>query len=96
MKSPFLNMIEEKMHSKRYAKSTIKAYIGWVSAFIRFHSMRHPTTMGDNEVEQFLSYLVNQHNVAPNTQSQALKEILRNHKRQSLKLVKSLSHALMP
>jgi hypothetical protein len=43
MKSPFLQIIEERMYLKRYAKSTIKAYIGWISAFIRFHSMRHPS-----------------------------------------------------
>jgi site-specific recombinase XerD len=103
MKSPFLNMIEEKMYSKRYAKSTIKAYIGWVSAFIRFHSMRHPTTMGDNEVEQFLSYLVNQHNVAPNTQSQALnalcflyKDIINVSLSVSLDFVKSKRHTKLP
>ena len=103
MKSPFLNMIEEKMYSKRYAKSTIKAYISWVSAFIRFHSMRHPTTMGDNEVEQFLSYLVNQHNVAPNTQSQALnalcflyKDIINVSLSVSLDFVKSKRHTKLP
>ncbi|GAA78995.1 hypothetical protein P20495_1490 [Pseudoalteromonas sp. BSi20495] len=28
--------------------------------------------MGDNEVELFLNYLVNQQNVAPKTQTQAL------------------------
>ena len=72
MKSPFLTMIAEQMYLKRYAKSTIKAYLYWIASFIRFNSMRHPTTMGDNEVELFLNHLVNQQNVAPNTQTQAL------------------------
>ena len=72
MKSSFLTMIAEKMYLKRYAKSTIKAYLYWIASFIRFNSMRHPTTMGDNEVELFLNHLVNQQNVAPNTQTQAL------------------------
>ena len=49
-----------------------KAYLYWIASFIRFNSMRHPTTMGDNEVELFLNHLVNQQDVAPNTQTQAL------------------------
>lgn len=72
MKSPFLTMIAEQMYLKRYAKSTIKAYLYWIAAFIRFNSMRHPTTMGNNEVDLFLNHLVNQLNIAPNTQTQAL------------------------
>ena len=53
----FLTMIAEQMYLKRYAKSTIKAYLYWIASFIRFNSMRHPTTMGDNEVELFLAFL---------------------------------------
>ena len=53
MKSPFLTMIAEQMYLKHYAKSTIKAYLYWIASFIRFNSMSHPTTMGDNEVELF-------------------------------------------
>ncbi|WP_249931428.1 site-specific integrase [Pseudoalteromonas sp. S1610] len=68
MKSPFLTMIAKQMYLKRYAKSTIKAYLYWIASFIRFNSMRHQTTMGANEVDQ----LVNQQNVAPNTQTLAL------------------------
>jgi hypothetical protein len=45
MKSPFLTMIAEQMYLKRYAKSTVKAYLYWIASFIRFNSMRHPTTM---------------------------------------------------
>ncbi|WP_269435810.1 phage integrase N-terminal SAM-like domain-containing protein [Pseudoalteromonas sp. SWYJZ98] len=45
------------MYLKRYAKSTIKAYLYWIASFIRFNPMRHPTTMGHNEVELFLAFL---------------------------------------
>ncbi|WP_336432871.1 phage integrase N-terminal SAM-like domain-containing protein [Pseudoalteromonas distincta] len=56
MKSSFLTMIAEQMYLKRYAKSTIKAYLYWIASFIRFNSMRHPKTMGHNEVELFFSF----------------------------------------
>ncbi|WP_377110199.1 phage integrase N-terminal SAM-like domain-containing protein [Pseudoalteromonas sp. R86517] len=48
------------MYLKRFAKSTIKAYLYWIASFIRFNSMRHPTTMGNNEAELILNHLVNQ------------------------------------
>ncbi|TGE84041.1 integron integrase [Pseudoalteromonas sp. KS88] len=103
MKSPFLTMISEKMYLKRYAKSTIKAYLYWIAAFIRFNSMRHPTTMGDNEVELFLNHLVNQQNVAPNTQTQALnalsflfKEVIKKPLSLSLDFIKSKRATKLP
>ncbi|MDC9509185.1 phage integrase N-terminal SAM-like domain-containing protein [Pseudoalteromonas sp. Angola-4] len=48
------------MYLKRYAKSTIKAYLYWIASFIRFNPMMHPTTMGNNEAELILNHLVNQ------------------------------------
>ncbi|TMP07428.1 integron integrase [Pseudoalteromonas sp. S3178] len=103
MKSPFLAMIAEQMYLKRYAKSTIKAYLYWIASFIRFNSMRHPTTMGDNEVEVFLNHLVNQQNVAPNTQTQALnalsflfKEVIKKPLSLSLGFIKSKRATKLP
>ena len=103
MKSPFLTMIAEQMYLKRYAKSTIKAYLYWIASFIRFNSMRHPTTMGDNEVELFLNHLVNQQNVAPNTQTQALnalsflfKEVIKKPLSLSLGFIKSKRATKLP
>lgn len=72
MSSLFLTTIAEYMYQRRYAKRTISAYQYWISQFIRFHSMQHPASMGDNEVECFLNHLVNDKNVAANTQASAL------------------------
>ncbi len=46
MKSLFLTMIKDHMYSKRYAKSTIEAYLFWIAAYIRFNNMQHPNSMG--------------------------------------------------
>jgi len=47
-------MIAEQMYLKRYAKSAIVvAYLYRIASFIRFNSMRPPTTIRDNEVELF-------------------------------------------
>jgi integron integrase len=85
MKSPFLNSVAESMRLKRYAKRTITTYLHWITAFIHFNHKQHPMICHNSEVEQFLSYLANQRNVAPKTQALALnalvflyKEILNN------------------
>ena len=36
------------------ALRTEQAYVNWVRAFIRFHGVRHPATLGSSEVEAFL------------------------------------------
>lgn len=76
MKSPFLQSIKEVMYRRRYAKKTIESYLHWIAAYIRFHNMKHPAEMGDNEVEQYLSYLANARNVSPNTQALALNALV--------------------
>ncbi|MCF6443064.1 phage integrase N-terminal SAM-like domain-containing protein [Pseudoalteromonas luteoviolacea] len=59
------------MYTQIYAKSTISCYLYWITAFIRFHNLLHPKTLGEEAVKQFLSHLDNQQNVAANTQTQA-------------------------
>ena len=76
MNSPFLNSVAEKMRLKRYAKRTIETYLHWITAFIHFHHKQHPIKCHNTEVEQFLSYLANQRNVAPNTQALALNALV--------------------
>ena len=72
MKSMFMQMVVEHMRNRRYAKRTIELYSKWIISFIRFHNSRHPSQMGDIEVEAFLSHLVNAKNVAPATQALSL------------------------
>lgn len=48
----------------------------WIQRYILFHGKRHPQEMGKPEVEQFLSHLAVERNVAASTQNQALGAIL--------------------
>lgn len=70
--SPFLASIFEYMVTRYYSKNTIESYIYWIRWYIRFHQNRHPSEMGDEEVERFLSFLANERQVAIKTQSLAL------------------------
>ncbi len=72
MASPFLQYIAEFMYARRYAKRTIEAYIYWIKFYIIYHKKQHPSVLTEQDVETFLSFLVNQRNVAPRTQATAL------------------------
>ncbi|WP_394151359.1 integron integrase [Vibrio maritimus] len=72
MKSPFLSYIREFMQARHYAKKTIEAYLSWILQYIVYHNKRHPSEMGTREVEEFLSHLVTDRNLAMRSQNQAL------------------------
>jgi len=55
--SPFLCSIRDYMSVRSYSRRTIKAYIYWIKYFIIYHKKRHPTQLGIQEVEQFLTFL---------------------------------------
>lgn len=58
------------------AYTTEKTYVYWVRYFIRYTGKRHPDTMGEKEVSDFLSYLTLQRNVSPATQRTALNALI--------------------
>lgn len=69
--SLFLSSCREKMRLQHKSIRTEKSYIRWIERFIRFHSMRHPSEMGVQEVEVFLTHLAVEEHVARATQDQA-------------------------
>jgi integron integrase len=59
-----------------FSRRTENGYAKWVVRFIRYHGMRHPSTMGAPEIEQFLTdQAVNGH-VSASTQNQAFFALL--------------------
>jgi len=71
-RSPYLNFIADYMVTRHYSLRTVNSYLGWITHFIHFHDKRHPSSMGDNEVEAFLDYLILQRNMSPRSQMAAL------------------------
>jgi site-specific recombinase XerD len=71
-----LDQLRERIRYVHYSIRTEAAYVYWVRAFIRFHGVRHPATMGGEEVEAFLSWLANTRHVAVSTHRQALSALL--------------------
>jgi integron integrase len=59
-----------------YSRRTEDTYVDWIKRYILFHHKRHPKDMGAPEIEQFLTYLAVDLNVAASTQNQAYSAIL--------------------
>lgn len=71
-----LDQLRERIRYLHYTISTERTYVHWVKAFIRFHRLRHPSTIGRAEIEAFLSWLANERSVAVSTHKQALSALL--------------------
>lgn len=75
-KPRFLDLVRERIQVKHYSIRTEEAYVGWIKRFIFFHNKRHPKDMGKIEMEQFLTHLAVDKQVAASTQNQALAALL--------------------
>jgi integron integrase len=71
-----LDMLRQQIRYRHYSLRTEEAYVHWVRAFIRFHQLRHPAEMAQQEVEAFLTWLAADCKVAPSTHKQALSALL--------------------
>lgn len=101
--SPFLEYVKEQMYQRRYAKRTIETYTLWIRRYINFHQKRHPASMADGHVEEFLNHLVLERQVAAQTQALVLnalnflyKEILKKPLSLRLNFIKSKSPRKLP
>ena len=67
---------QDYVRTRGYSARTEETYVRWIRSFILFHSRRHPATMGDAEIREFITHLAVDRGVAPPTQNQALAAIL--------------------
>lgn len=75
-KKKLLDQVRDAIRVKHYSLRTEKTYVDWIKRFVLFHNKRHPREMGAPEIEQFLTHLALNENVAASTQNQALSAIL--------------------
>jgi integron integrase len=71
-----LERVRDAVRVKHYSYETEKTYVQWIRRYILFHNKRHPSEMGGDEVNAFLTHLAVNQNVAASTQNQALCAIL--------------------
>ncbi len=71
-----LDTLRAQIRYLHYSLRTEQAYVHWVRAYIRYHKLRHPAEMSRQEIEDFLSWLATERQVAPATHNQALSALL--------------------
>ena len=71
-----LDQLRRCICDNHYSLRTERAYVYWARWYIRFHGLRHPMDMGNREIQEFMSYLVNDRQVAGATYTQALCALL--------------------
>jgi integron integrase len=71
-----LDRLRAALRTRHYSPRTEEAYVMWVRRFILFHGKKHPSAMGADEVNRFLSSLAVDERVSASTQNQALSALL--------------------
>jgi len=71
-----LDQYRESLRNRHYSIRTEKTYISWVRQYILHHNKRHPREMGVAEINDFITFLVNQKTVSASTQNQAISAVL--------------------
>ncbi len=71
-----LDRVRDAIRAKHYSIRTEQAYVNWIKRYIFFHNKRHPLEMGATEIEEYLTHLAVDQNVAASTQNQALSALL--------------------
>ena len=71
-----LRAVREAIRTRHYSHRTEEAYLGWIRRFILFNKKRHPASMGELEVREFLNHLAVDRHVSASTQGQALSALL--------------------
>jgi integron integrase len=64
----------------QYSIRTEKAYVGWAIRFFKFHNLKAPDALTENDITTFLEYLVYKRRVASSTQAQALNALVYYYK----------------
>ncbi|MGZ8797179.1 MAG: integron integrase, partial [Thermoanaerobaculia bacterium] len=71
-----LDRIRMAVRTRHYSIRTEEAYVTWARRYILFHNKKHPSAMGAEEINAFLTHLAVEKDVAASTQSQALSALL--------------------
>ena len=71
-----LDRVREAVRARHYSPRTEEAYVMWSRRFILFQGKKHPSAMGAQEVNAFLTHLVVDGHVSAATQNQALSALL--------------------
>jgi len=68
-KPKLLAQVRTAIRTKHYSIRTEESYVNWIKRYILFHNKRHPTQMGEKEINEFISHLAVNGKVSASTQN---------------------------
>lgn len=73
-----LDEVKDVLRLKHYSIHTERSYCDWIKKFVLFHKMtsRQDLVDGEKKIEQFLTHLAVNKNIAPATQNQAMNALV--------------------
>jgi integron integrase len=71
-----LDRVRAVARYKHYSLRTEETYVSWIRRYILFHRKQHPSTLGADQIREFLTDLALRKNVSASTQNQALNAVV--------------------
>ncbi len=72
----YLERLVKSIRLQQYSLRTEEAYLSWFMRFLSFHNMKDPADLTEEDIKNYLEYLVFKRNVSSSTQSQALNALV--------------------
>jgi len=69
-------LVRDEIRVRHYSYRTGVTYWKWIKRFILFYDKKHPSEMGEDEIQKFLSYLATERRISASSQNQALSALL--------------------
>jgi site-specific recombinase XerD len=70
-----LQQLRQALRLHHYSRRTEEAYVGWVRRYVRFHGLRHPRELGQEDIRRFLTALAVR-GLSASSQTQALSALV--------------------
>ena len=72
----FLDQVRTALLIRSVTPELTEAYLGWLRAYIHFHALRHPETLGESEIGAYLTHLAVERRLPVAQQAQARRALL--------------------
>ncbi len=66
-----LDVVREVIRLKHYSYRNEQIYIDWIKQYLLYHDTKHPREMGTQEIQDFLTHVAVNRQVAASSQNQA-------------------------
>jgi site-specific recombinase XerD len=65
-------LVRDEIRVRHYSYRTGVTYWKWIKRFILFYNKKHPSEMGEDEIQKFLSFLATERRISASSQNKAL------------------------